>query len=79
MKTDTRFRNDGMTKNPSADAMFCFSCCMFLNDEKHTGHPNNRKIVGVNKWRKALDKIKVHSASESHMCGMVRWNTFKKK
>lgn len=58
--------------------MFCYSCRLFLNDEKYKSH-TNWKTIGLNRWRRALEKIKEHSASEAHMCGMVRWNSYKKK
>jgi hypothetical protein len=48
-----------------------------LSEEKYTGR-KTWKSEGVNRWRKALERIKEHSASESHMCGMVRWNNLKK-
>jgi len=70
--------NQWLEYSPSLGAMFCFSCRLFLNDEKYTIR-KTWKTEGVNQWRKALERIKEHSASESHMCGMVRWNTFKKK
>ncbi len=70
--------NPWLEYSPSTDAMFCFSCRLFLNNEKYKSH-TNWKTVGLNRWRKALENIKEHSASEAHMCGMVRWNSFKKK
>ena len=33
----------------------------------------------MNKRRRALENIKENSASASHMCCMVSWNSFKKK
>ncbi len=63
--------NSWLEYSPSADAMFCFSCHLLLNDEKYTSC-KTWKMEGVNRWRKTLEKIKEQSASESHMCGMVR-------
>lgn len=70
--------NTWLEYSPSLDTMFCFSCRLFLNEEKHKSH-KTWKTEGVNQWRKALEKIKEHSASESHMCAMVKWNNFKKR
>uniref|UniRef100_A0A8C6P238 Zinc finger MYM-type protein 1-like n=1 Tax=Nothobranchius furzeri TaxID=105023 RepID=A0A8C6P238_NOTFU len=71
--------NSWLEYSPSTDAMFCFSCRLFLHEEKHTSRKTCWKTEGFNRWRKALQKIKEHSASESHMCSMVRWISFRKK
>lgn len=69
--------NPWLEYSPSADAMFCSSCRLFVNDEKYTSSKNWKK-EGFTRWRKAFERIKEHNATEFHLCGMVRWNTFKK-
>ncbi|XP_034151423.1 zinc finger MYM-type protein 1-like [Esox lucius] len=44
--------NPWLEYSPSTDAMFCFSCSLFLNDERYRSH-TNWKTVGLNRWRKA--------------------------
>ncbi|XP_032414769.1 zinc finger MYM-type protein 1-like isoform X2 [Xiphophorus hellerii] len=70
--------NPWLEYSPSLNSMFCFSCRVFLNEEKHMFR-KSWKTIGLNRWNKALQKIKEHSGSESHMCAMVKWNTFQKK
>uniref|UniRef100_A0A096M0Z6 DUF4371 domain-containing protein n=1 Tax=Poecilia formosa TaxID=48698 RepID=A0A096M0Z6_POEFO len=55
-----------------------FSCRVFLNEEKHM-FLQLGWTIGLNRWNKALQKLKEHSGSESHMCAVVKWNTFQKK
>lgn len=68
-------RNSWLEYSPQKDAMFCFSCRLFLNEEKYRGRAA-WKSEGISRWRTALEKIKEHASSESHMIGMVRWKGF---
>ncbi|XP_064101731.1 zinc finger MYM-type protein 1-like [Macrobrachium nipponense] len=68
-------RNSWLEYSPQKDAMFCFSCRLFLNEEKYKGRVA-WKSEGISRWRTALKKIKEHASSESYMIGMVRWKGF---
>lgn len=70
--------NPWLEYSPSNDAMFCLSCRLFLNEEKYMSR-KTWKSEGSTQWNRALDKIKEHRASESHMCSMVMWSMFKKR
>ncbi|KAK0134978.1 Zinc finger MYM-type protein 1 [Merluccius polli] len=62
--------------SPDNDGMYCFSCCLFLNEEKYS--KSAWRVAGLNNWRKGLEKIQEHANSEAHLTSMVQWNTFKK-
>lgn len=63
--------------SPSSDSMHCFSCRLFLPEDKY----KSRKVWrnGIRKWNTALEKIKQHSVTEVHMTSMVRWTNYKKR
>jgi len=63
--------------SPLNDAMHCFSCRNFMNEERFQSR-KGWKSVGINLWRQAKVKIKEHRSSELHMLGMIRWNAFTK-
>jgi len=63
--------------SPQNDAMYCFSCRVFMNEERFQSR-TGWKSVGINLWRQAKVKIKEHRSSESHMLSMIRWNAFKR-
>ncbi|KAI5085641.1 hypothetical protein C0J45_23658 [Silurus meridionalis] len=52
------------------DAMYCFSCHLFLTEDKFKARTAWR-TCGVVNWRKAVEKIHKHSATETHMISMV--------
>ncbi|XP_066970147.1 zinc finger MYM-type protein 1-like [Macrobrachium rosenbergii] len=68
-------KNSWLEYSPQKDAMFCFSCRLFLTEERYSGRVA-WKSEGISRWRTALEKIKEHAGSESHMIGMVRWKGF---
>ncbi|XP_019212484.1 zinc finger MYM-type protein 1 isoform X2 [Oreochromis niloticus] len=64
--------------SPTANSMHCFSCRLFLSDEKYKSR-TAWTTDGIRKWSTALEKIKQHSSAEMHMTSMVRWINFQKK
>ena len=57
--------------SPTANWIHCFSCRLFLTEEKY----KNRTAWttdGIRKWNTALEKIKQHSITEMHMTSMVK-------
>lgn len=64
--------------SPKNDAMYCFSCRIFLREEKFK-NKTAWKTVGIDTWRSATGKIKEHASTEAHMMSMVRWNIYSKK
>lgn len=64
--------------SPTANSIHCFSCRLFLTEEKY----KNRTAWttdGIRKWNTGLEKLKQHSITEMHMTSMVRWTNFQKK
>ncbi|XP_068235844.1 uncharacterized protein [Palaemon carinicauda] len=59
-------RNSWLEYSPRKDPMFCFSCRLFLNEEKYRGRVAG-KSEGISRWRTASEKIKEPASSESHM------------
>ncbi|GAA6081491.1 CDK5 regulatory subunit-associated protein 1 isoform X1, partial [Tachysurus ichikawai] len=59
------------------DAMYCFSCRLFLTEDKFKSRTAWR-TSGVVNWWKAVEKIHEHSATEAHMISMVRWANYRK-
>ncbi|GAA6106326.1 collagen alpha-5(VI) chain-like isoform X1 [Tachysurus ichikawai] len=59
------------------DAMYCFSCRLFLTEDKFKARTAWR-TSGVVNWRKAVEKIHEHSTTEAHMISMVRWANYRK-
>lgn len=70
--------NPWLEYSAANDAMYCFSCRLFLSEEKFKSK-TAWKMVGISRWKHAIEKISEHSGSETHMTSMVRWNTYKKK
>jgi len=62
--------------SPDKDTMYCFSCRLFLNEEKYS--KSAWRVAGLNRWRKGLETIQEHANSEAHLTSMVRWSTYKK-
>ncbi|KAK0138849.1 Zinc finger MYM-type protein 1 [Merluccius polli] len=58
--------------------MFCFSCQLFMKEEKYESKVAWR-TVGVDNWKKGTEKIKEHKKTEAHMVSMVRWSNFKQR
>ncbi|KAF3856755.1 hypothetical protein F7725_017478 [Dissostichus mawsoni] len=63
--------------SPEKDSMYCFSCRLFLNEQKYS-NKSAWRVAGVNNWKRGLDKMQEHADSEAHLTSMVRWNTYKK-
>lgn len=61
--------------SPDKDSMYCFSCRLFLNEQKYT--KSTWRVAGVDNWKRALEKMQEHADSEAHLTSMVRWNTYK--
>lgn len=70
--------NTWLEYSTANDAMYCFSCRLFLNEEKYR-NKTAWKTVGVSRWKHATEKIKEHSSTETHMTSMVRWNNYQKQ
>ncbi|KAF3833679.1 hypothetical protein F7725_024883, partial [Dissostichus mawsoni] len=58
IKMGSLFRATGMMKTLNY-AMYCFSCRMFLNDDKYKSR-STWKSGGVNRWRQAKVRTKEH-------------------
>jgi len=63
--------------SPEKDSMYCFSCRLFLNEQKYS-NKSAWRVAGVNNWKRGLDKMQEHADSEAHLTSMERWNTYKK-
>ncbi len=59
------------------DAMYCFNCHLFLTEDKFKARTAWR-TTGVVNWRKDVEKIHEHAATEAHMISMVRWANYRK-
>ncbi|KAF3842314.1 hypothetical protein F7725_024265 [Dissostichus mawsoni] len=44
--------NPWLEHSPQSDAIYCFSCRIFMNDDKYKSR-STRKSGGVNRWRQA--------------------------
>ncbi|KAF3833574.1 hypothetical protein F7725_024778 [Dissostichus mawsoni] len=43
--------------SPEKDSMYCFSCRLFLNEQKYS-NKSAWRVAGVNNWKRGLDKCK---------------------
>lgn len=68
--------NNWLEYSVEKDAMYCFSCCRFLTEERFKARTAWR--TGVVNWRKAVEKFHEHAANEAHMISMVRWANYRK-
>lgn len=69
--------NNWLEYSVEKDAMYCFSCRLFLTQEKFKARTAWR-TAGVVNWRKAVEKIHEHAATEALMISMVRWANYRK-
>ncbi len=69
--------NNWLEYSVEKDAMYCFSCRLFLTEDKFKARTAWR-TTGVVNWRKAVEKIHEHAATEAHMISMVRWANYRK-
>ena len=55
--------------------MFCFWCALFIPEGAHNSEANWTRI-GVNNWKKGLQKIRHHESSDIHQTAAFKYSCF---
>jgi hypothetical protein len=64
-KSNISLKRDWLVYSPRSDRMFCFWCTLFVPEGAHFSEVNWTKI-GINNWKKGLEKIRHHENTDIH-------------
>ncbi len=74
-KSKNKFKRDWLVYSPRLDRMFCFWCTLFVPEGTHLSETNWTKI-GVNNWKKGLQKIREHEKTDIHKNAAFQYSCF---
>jgi hypothetical protein len=74
-KSKNKFKRDWLVYSPRLDRMFCFWCTLFVPEGTHLSETNWTKI-GVNNWKKGLEKIREHENTDIHKNAAFQYSCF---
>jgi hypothetical protein len=68
LENGEKFKRSWLVYSKKCDAVFCFCCKLFKNDES-----SNLITVGYSNWKNAHKRLKEHEASGSHLLAFSKW------
>lgn len=68
-------KRDWLVYSPCTSKMYCFWCTLFIPESTPMYEPNWTKL-GINQWKKGLDKIERHENTDIHKLAAFRYNSF---
>ena len=74
-KSKISLKRDWLVYSPRSDRMFCFWCSIFVPEGAHLSEANLTKI-GVNNWKKGLEKIRDHENTDIHKTTAFQYSCF---